>query len=64
MQELAKITEATIETQDAKQIIEIPYGKVTFHPDDRGFAYFTCKITKDKLKNIISQLREKYVGDS
>ncbi len=60
MQELAKVTEVTIEVRDAKQIVETPYGKVTFHPDDRGFAYITCKIIKDELKDIIGQLREKY----
>ena len=60
IQELAKVTKATIELRDAKQIVETPFGKVTFHPDDRGFAYFTCKITNDKLKDIISQMREKF----
>ncbi|MHA1945816.1 MAG: hypothetical protein ACXAC6_09600 [Candidatus Hodarchaeales archaeon] len=54
------MTEVTIETRDAKQIVETPNGKVTFHPDDRGFAYITCKITNDELKGVITQLREKY----
>ena len=59
MQELAKVTEVAIEIRDAKQIVETPFGKVTFHPDDRGFAHFTCKITDNKLKDIISHIREK-----
>ena len=60
MQELAKVAEATIETRDAKQFVETSHGKVTFHPDDRGFAYITCKITNNKLKDIISQLYEQF----
>ena len=60
MQELAKVAEAAIETRDAKQIVETSHGKVTFHPDDRGFAYITCKITNNKLKDIISQLYEQF----
>jgi hypothetical protein len=60
MQELAKVTEVTIEIRDVKQIVETPFGKVTFHPDDRGFAYITCKVTNNKLKEIISHIREKF----
>ncbi len=60
MQELAKVAEVAIENRDAKQIIETQHGKITFHPDDRGFAYITCKITNDELKEIIIQLREEY----
>ena len=61
MQELATVAEATIETRDAKQIVETSHGKVTFHPDDRGFAYITCKITNNELKEIITQLQEKFL---
>ena len=60
MQELAVVTEAAIETRDAKQIVETSHGAVTFHPDDRGFAYITCKIANNELKEIITQLREKF----
>jgi hypothetical protein len=60
IQELATLIEAAIETRDAKQIVETSHGKVTFHPDDRGFAYITCKITNNELKEIISQLQEKF----
>ena len=56
MQELAAVAEATIETRDDMQIVETSHGKVTFHPDDRGFAYITCKITNNELKEIITQL--------
>ncbi len=61
MQELATVAEAAIETRDAKQIVETSHGKVTFHPDDRGFAYITCKISDNELKEIITQLHEKFV---
>jgi hypothetical protein len=60
IQELAKMTEVTIETRDEKQIVVTPQGKITFHPDDRGYAYITCKISNDELKAIITQLRRKY----
>ena len=53
------MTKATIEVHDAKQMIETPHGKVIFHPDDRGFAFITCKIANNELKEKISQLREK-----
>ena len=61
MQELATVAEAAIETRDSKQIVETSHGKVTFHPDDRGFAYITCKITNNELKEIITQLQEKFL---
>ena len=59
IQELAKTTEESIQVKDAKQIIETQDSKITFHPDDRGFAYITCKIANEELRDIISQIREK-----
>ncbi|MHA1979076.1 MAG: hypothetical protein ACW98F_01020 [Candidatus Hodarchaeales archaeon] len=40
---MASALELEIETRDAKQVIESSGGKITFHPDDRGFALITAK---------------------
>jgi len=60
MQELAINLQTDIETRDAKQIIETEGVTITFHPDDRGFAFLTCRITKEKLKQIIVEIKQKY----
>ena len=59
MQELAANLQTEIETRDARQIIETDKGKITFHPDDRGFAFITCKIRDEQLKLIIIETRDK-----
>ena len=60
IQELATKLETVVETRDAKQIVETEGGKITFHPDDRGFAFITCKITNEQLKLKIIEIRDKY----
>ena len=60
MQELAINLQTDIETRDAKQIIETEGVKITFHPDDRGFAFITCKIIDEHLKPMIFETRDKY----
>ncbi|MCK5614721.1 hypothetical protein KAR91_73345 [Candidatus Pacearchaeota archaeon] len=60
IQEMASRLEAQIETRDAKQIIEVIEGKITFHPDDRGFAFLTCKIMSEELKQLIIEIKDRY----
>ena len=60
IQLLAKETGSSIQIKDAKQVIETQGSKITFHPDDRGFAYITCKIANNELLEIIKDLNNKY----
>ena len=60
MQDLSSVLEKAIETRDAKQVIELSGGKVTFHPDDRGFAYITAKNPDQKTTETIKELQAKY----
>jgi hypothetical protein len=60
IQDLATKLQTEVETRDAKQIIQTDGGKITFHPDDRGFAFITCKITDEQLKATVIETRDKY----
>jgi hypothetical protein len=60
IQELANKLQTEVETRDARQIIETDGGKITFHPDDRGFAFITCKLSDEKLKPIVIETRDNY----
>ncbi|MHA2496547.1 MAG: hypothetical protein ACXAEL_09840 [Candidatus Hodarchaeales archaeon] len=44
MKKIAAEFNAAIEVRDADQLISTNGFELTFHPDDRGFAYITCKI--------------------
>ena len=58
MQDLASALEEEIETRDAKQVIELSSGKVTFHPDDRGFAFITGKNLNQETIAIVEKLQK------
>ncbi len=60
MQALSSALEAEIETRDAKQVIELAVGKVTFHPDDRGFAFITGKNLDQETIAIVEELQQTY----
>ncbi len=60
MKDVASSLDLKIETRDAKQVILIPGGKVTFFPDDRGFALITAKNVDSHIKEMVEQLQKKY----
>ncbi|MHA2298988.1 MAG: hypothetical protein ACXAEU_12725 [Candidatus Hodarchaeales archaeon] len=50
MKKIAAEYEARIEDIDENLQINIPEKfELNFHPDDRGFAYMTCKIHDETL---------------
>jgi hypothetical protein len=57
MQAMASALETEIETRDAKQVIDLSRGKITFHPDDRGFAFITAKGAEVKTIKLIEEIR-------
>ena len=57
---MASELEAKIETRDARQIIETSKARISFHPDDRGFAFIVCKIADDQVKEQILELMKEY----
>jgi hypothetical protein len=60
MQAIAYALDLRIETRDARQVIVLSSGKVTFHPDDRGFAFITAKGVDQGTSDLISKLRKEY----
>ena len=61
MQEMASNLDSPIETRDAKQVIGLPKGKITFHPDDRGFAFITAKGVEEETIEVIDRIKERFL---
>ena len=59
MNEIASFLGKTIEERDAKKIIEYSNERISFFPDDRGFAYIVCKVTDDRLIEKIQEIQDK-----
>jgi hypothetical protein len=60
MQVLASTLDLRIETRDARQLILLSSGKVTFHPDNRGFAFITAKGVDQGTLDLITTLQKKF----
>ncbi len=60
MRSLSVVLEREIETRDAKQVIVLSDGKITFHPDDRGFALITAKNVTLQTEEIVKKLQRKF----
>ena len=60
IQSLASSLEVDIDTRDAKQVIVLPDGKITFHPDDRGFALITAKNVDSTTAELIRKFQKEY----
>ncbi len=58
MKEIANFLENPIEERDAKQVIENAEVRISFFPDERGFAFIVCKVRDLKLLEKIQKLRE------
>ena len=61
IQEMASKLDIQIEVRDARKIIETPTVRISFHPDDRGFAFISCKISDDHIKTQIVELKKKFL---
>ncbi|MFW9991855.1 MAG: hypothetical protein ACFFD4_07325 [Candidatus Odinarchaeota archaeon] len=61
MKNIALEFNARVEDLDENQRISIP-GKfeLNFHPDDRGFAYMTCKIYDETVLSILERFFAPY----
>ena len=57
---MASKLDTKIKIRDARQIIETSTVRISFHPDDRGFAFIVCKIADNKVKDQILELVEEY----
>ena len=60
MRRIAKELEAEIEVRDAKLVINTDEIEIRFHPDDRGFAFITCKIWDNSVKSTLNRYIELY----
>lgn len=61
MEELASKLDTKIETRDANLVITNERITVHFDPDDRGFAFITCKVYDESLEQILSEYINKYI---
>ncbi|MFX0087726.1 MAG: hypothetical protein ACFFAU_18895 [Candidatus Hodarchaeota archaeon] len=60
MRKMAKELETEIEVSDAKLIISNKKIEIRFHPDDRGFAFITCKIHNESVEPTLNHYIEIY----
>lgn len=60
MRKMAKELETEIEVRDAKLIISNKKIEIRFHPDDRGFAFITCKIHNESVEPTLNHYIEIY----
>ena len=61
MEELASKLDTKIESRDANLVITNERITVNFHPDDRGFAFITCKVYDESLEQILREYINKYI---
>ncbi|MFW9778914.1 MAG: hypothetical protein ACFFE8_08675 [Candidatus Heimdallarchaeota archaeon] len=57
MNDLAKELEAPVEVRDATQVILHNDLEVHCFPDDRGFAFITCKLRNEAVSPLIEKVR-------
>jgi hypothetical protein len=57
---MASELDTKIEIRDARQIIRTPTVRISFHPDDRGFAFINCTVADDQVKEKILKLVDNY----
>ncbi len=60
MEELASILDTKVESRDANLVITDERIAVHFHPDDRGFAFITCKVYDESVEQILNEFINKY----
>ena len=60
MEELANKLGTKIESRDADLAITNERIAVNFHPDDRGFAFITCKVYDESVEQILDEYIKKY----
>ncbi len=60
MEELASKLGTKIESRDADLAITNERIAVHFHPDDRGFAFITCKVYDESEVQILNEFINKY----
>jgi hypothetical protein len=63
MRDLARELQASVTVQDATQVILQDDLEVHCFPDDRGFAFITCKLRNEKLSPLIERVRLAYTGN-
>ncbi len=60
MEELASKLGTKIESRDADLVITNERVVINFHPDDRGFAFITCKVYDKSVEQILNEYINKY----
>ena len=60
MEELATKLDTKVESRDANLVITDERIAVHFHPDDRGFAFITCKVYDESVEQILDEYIKKY----
>jgi hypothetical protein len=60
MEELANILDTKIESRDANLVITNERVAVHFHPDDRGYAFISCKVYDESVEQILNEYINKY----
>lgn len=60
MEELANKLDTDLESRDANLVITNERIVVHFHPDDRGFAFITCKVHDESVEQILNEYINKF----
>lgn len=60
MEELANKLDTKIESREANLVITNERVVVHFHPDDRGYAFITCKVYDESVEQILNEYINKY----
>jgi hypothetical protein len=58
MRKVSSEFNTSIKEIDADEIIQTEDFELNFHPDDRGFAFMTCKVYKDEVLPRLEKLFE------
>lgn len=60
MKEIASELNANVEVQDANELIRTEKVEIRYFPDDRGFAFITCKIFDETIITTLEKYIEEY----
>lgn len=58
IEKIAKDKNCEISNMDADLRVQSDDFSVNFHPDDRGFAFISCKIFNDEFLEYFTKLKE------
>jgi len=64
MNQISEEFETEMEERDDNLVIINENFEINFHPDDRGFAFISCKIHNDSVESILKNKIEQYTKET